>query len=302
VLCLATQQEGDDEEGSSSGSEGGDEEGSEEEEPRGRKAAGGGGGAVKKAAAALSVGVGHFTDPWSLLGLSHYLEHMLFMGSERYPDENDYDAFLTAHGGASNACTEEVGEGVGWGGVMGWGRSTCCQSASWAGHAIHSKHQARRWSPECSTQLLRHHHKQRLAWPSTAAPTHPPTLPPLPVTPPTPLTHSTPSPPCRRAPPSTLTSSPTPCAPPWTALPSSSSPPSSRRMPWGGRCRRWRMSLPGCCRWVLHGVRLSAAGSWQQQFSSSSGQLRLGLWQLGNLARQWWRMQQRWHQLLMWVC
>lgn len=26
----------------------------------------------------------------------------------RYPDENDYDAFLTAHGGASNACTEEV--------------------------------------------------------------------------------------------------------------------------------------------------------------------------------------------------
>ena len=33
----------------------------------------------------------------------------------RYPDENDYDAFLTAHGGASNACTEEVrGAGQGW--------------------------------------------------------------------------------------------------------------------------------------------------------------------------------------------
>lgn len=30
------------------------------------------------------------------------------MGSDRYPDENDYDAFLTAHGGSSNACTEEV--------------------------------------------------------------------------------------------------------------------------------------------------------------------------------------------------
>lgn len=71
----------------------------------------GNGGAVKKAAAALSVGVGHFTDPWSLQGLSHYLEHMLFMGSERFPDENDYDAFLTAHGGSSNACTEEVPRG-----------------------------------------------------------------------------------------------------------------------------------------------------------------------------------------------
>lgn len=39
-------------------------------------------------------------------GLSHYLEHMLFMGSKAYPDENDYDAFLTAHGGSSNAFTD----------------------------------------------------------------------------------------------------------------------------------------------------------------------------------------------------
>ena len=42
--------------------------------------------AVKKAAAALSVGVGYFSDPWHLQGLSHYLEHMLFMGSTKYPD------------------------------------------------------------------------------------------------------------------------------------------------------------------------------------------------------------------------
>ena len=59
-------------------------------------------------------------------GLSHYLEHMLFMGSQAYPDENDYDAFLTAHGGASNACTEEVRApvvpGGGWGVERGQGR------------------------------------------------------------------------------------------------------------------------------------------------------------------------------------
>ncbi|KAL4440115.1 hypothetical protein ABPG75_003116 [Micractinium tetrahymenae] len=102
---------GSEDEGDESGSEGSDgeeEEGSDHEHVhlhRGRQHHAG--GAVKKAAAALSVGVGHFTDPWSLQGLSHYLEHMLFMGSEKYPDENDYDAFLTAHGGASNACTEE---------------------------------------------------------------------------------------------------------------------------------------------------------------------------------------------------
>lgn len=34
---------------------------------------------------------------------------MLFMGSEKFPDENDYDAFLASHGGASNAYTELVG-------------------------------------------------------------------------------------------------------------------------------------------------------------------------------------------------
>lgn len=41
-------------------------------------------------------------------GLSHYLEHMLFMGSEKYPDENEYDSYLTKHGGSSNAFTELV--------------------------------------------------------------------------------------------------------------------------------------------------------------------------------------------------
>ena len=43
-----------------------------------------------------------------LQGLSHYLEHMLFMGSAKFPDENSYDAFLSAHAGSSNAYTELV--------------------------------------------------------------------------------------------------------------------------------------------------------------------------------------------------
>ena len=40
--------------------------------------------------AALSMGVGSFKDPRTAQGLAHYLEHMLFMGTEKYPDENDY--------------------------------------------------------------------------------------------------------------------------------------------------------------------------------------------------------------------
>ena len=56
----------------------------------------------------MVVGVGSLSDPANMQGLSHYLEHMLFMGSEKFPDENDYDSFLSKNGGGSNAYTELV--------------------------------------------------------------------------------------------------------------------------------------------------------------------------------------------------
>lgn len=58
------------------------------------------------AAAALTVQVGSFCDPKECEGLAHFLEHMVFMGSEKYPQENAYDAFITSHGGSCNAFTE----------------------------------------------------------------------------------------------------------------------------------------------------------------------------------------------------
>jgi insulysin len=58
-----------------------------------------------KAAAALSVSVGSFSDPEEIPGLAHFLEHMLFLGSEKYPGENDYSEYLSENGGYSNAYT-----------------------------------------------------------------------------------------------------------------------------------------------------------------------------------------------------
>eukprot|EP00884_Botryococcus_braunii_P020235 jgi/Botrbrau1/6896/Bobra.67_3s0015.1 len=105
------EEEEDDEEDDTGSSEAGDE--SDEEVEEGDDEGAGAhrhthpkGPAVKKAAAAMAVGVGSFCDTDVMPGISHYLEHMLFMGSKQYPDENDYDSYLSKHGGASNAYTE----------------------------------------------------------------------------------------------------------------------------------------------------------------------------------------------------
>ncbi|XP_063543756.1 insulin-degrading enzyme [Cydia strobilella] len=58
-----------------------------------------------KSAAALDVNVGYLSDPEELPGLAHFCEHMLFLGTEKYPEENEYNKFLSEHGGSSNAST-----------------------------------------------------------------------------------------------------------------------------------------------------------------------------------------------------
>lgn len=58
------------------------------------------------AAVALCVGSGCFNDPRDVQGMSHFLEHMIFMGSEKYPKENEFDQFESLHGGFDNAYTE----------------------------------------------------------------------------------------------------------------------------------------------------------------------------------------------------
>ena len=59
-----------------------------------------------QSAAALSVDVGAFHDPEGWDGLAHYLEHMLFLGTEKYPDGDEYSRYLSQHGGVRNATTE----------------------------------------------------------------------------------------------------------------------------------------------------------------------------------------------------
>ncbi|ESO09969.1 hypothetical protein HELRODRAFT_109371 [Helobdella robusta] len=58
-----------------------------------------------KSSAALDVNIGNMSDPDELPGLAHFCEHMLFLGTKKYPEENNYNKFLSEHGGSSNAYT-----------------------------------------------------------------------------------------------------------------------------------------------------------------------------------------------------
>ncbi|KAM7347169.1 nardilysin-like isoform 1-T3 [Cochliomyia hominivorax] len=60
----------------------------------------------KLSAVAILLDVGAYHQPRNYEGLAHFLEHMLFMGSEKYPVENSFDKHLTKYGGMNNACTE----------------------------------------------------------------------------------------------------------------------------------------------------------------------------------------------------
>ncbi|KAJ1445937.1 Metalloenzyme, LuxS/M16 peptidase-like protein [Pelagophyceae sp. CCMP2097] len=76
--------------------------GSDDSDGSGKKRSGG----PTRAAASMAVGVGSWADPADAQGCAHFLEHMLFMGSKKFEDENHYDAFISKHGGSTNAHTD----------------------------------------------------------------------------------------------------------------------------------------------------------------------------------------------------
>lgn len=59
----------------------------------------------KKIAGAITVNSGHFNDDNDCQGLSHLLEHSLFLGSEPFPQTNAFSIYLDSVGGSINALT-----------------------------------------------------------------------------------------------------------------------------------------------------------------------------------------------------
>lgn len=61
-----------------------------------------------KSAAALDVSVGSGSDPQRWPGLAHFLEHMLFLGTKKFPQTGEYQAFISRYGGSDNAYTSDA--------------------------------------------------------------------------------------------------------------------------------------------------------------------------------------------------
>lgn len=53
--------------------------------------------------ARLDIDIGSSEEPTEHLGLAHFLEHMVFMGSQKFPDEGEYKQYIEAHAGVDNA-------------------------------------------------------------------------------------------------------------------------------------------------------------------------------------------------------
>jgi insulysin len=94
-----------------------------------------------KAGAAIDVCVGSFSDPDDTPGIAHAVEHLLPMGTRKYPAEHDDGTFLAQHVGYSNVSTSTtstnhhfelsypVSPHVSVGTVMGDGRCDTSQDA-----------------------------------------------------------------------------------------------------------------------------------------------------------------------------
>jgi insulysin len=60
---------------------------------------------LKESGAALAVEKGSFSDPKNAGGIAHFTEHLLFMGTEKYPEHDTFQNTVAKHKGMTNACT-----------------------------------------------------------------------------------------------------------------------------------------------------------------------------------------------------
>ena len=59
----------------------------------------------KTGAVSMNIEIGSSYEPNEINGLAHFLEHSLFLGTEKYPKNNSFDDYINKNSGSSNAYT-----------------------------------------------------------------------------------------------------------------------------------------------------------------------------------------------------
>ena len=59
-----------------------------------------------QSSASVAVGAGSWNDPAEFPGMAHFCEHMLFLGTKKYPDANEFMTKIADFGGMTNAFTQ----------------------------------------------------------------------------------------------------------------------------------------------------------------------------------------------------
>ena len=62
--------------------------------------------AADQSSASMAVSVGSWDDPKAFPGMAHFCEHMLFLGTKKYPDSNEFMTKISDFGGITNAFTQ----------------------------------------------------------------------------------------------------------------------------------------------------------------------------------------------------
>ena len=60
---------------------------------------------INSSSCSVAIGAGYLQDEFP--GTAHFLEHLLFMGSEKFPEQNDYHSYIQINGGYDNAFTAD---------------------------------------------------------------------------------------------------------------------------------------------------------------------------------------------------
>lgn len=58
---------------------------------------------INYSSCSVGIGAGYLHDTYP--GTAHFLEHLLFLGSEKYPEQNEYHSYIQINGGEDNAFT-----------------------------------------------------------------------------------------------------------------------------------------------------------------------------------------------------